>query len=810
MEGILQDLRYAFRLLAKSRGFTAIAVLTLALGIGANTAVFSMVNALLWHPYNFPDMDRLVRVWETRGVEEGFDARWISLPDANDLRTETQVFENLSAYTCQDFNSGAEGNLQSVRGCAVSAAFFDVLGVRPAIGRGFFDAEMQPGAEQVAIVSHGFWQRRFGSDERLSGQSIYLNGRSYGIVGVMPKGFDFPVPMEVWVPLALAPAAREDRGALSYQALGRLKPGVHLAAARAALEAVSKRLGQAYPPTNRNRTATLLQLRKELYLFTLPLFALLQAAAGFVLLLACANLANLFFARMIGRQKEVALRLALGADRRHLLRLMLTETLLFSSIAGIAALAMSFSTVGLLRTSISSNWTMWVPGWDGIQVDGTVLAFTLLLAILVGIAFGLASALHLRQASPYGALKDAVPSFSWRSKGKLRSVLVVAQVMFALVLLVCAGETAEAFLRLAGVYQGFQPANVLRMEIALPEKTYPDPRSITAFYQRVLREGAALPGVSAVALVRNSPASNIDNESTFFTIAGRPALNASETPMADLQTSSADYFQTLRIPLVSGRIYSDADTPSSAPVAVISRSMALRFWPTGDPVGQRIRLGTADALEPWKTVVGVVEDVRQNWWNPTPRPTIYLPFQQAPKQSLVFLLRASSDPLSYSASVREIVRQSDAGVILTEVNSLEGEITDSIAIVRILGALMALFGGIALVLASLGVYGVLAESVARRTSELGIRLALGAEPGDVQKLVLGQAFKLSGLGLLLGLPLAFAATRIMATEIFGIVSTNLVMFAVLPSLLMLTALAAGYLPARRATKVDPNVALRYE
>jgi len=810
MTGIFHDLRFALRMLAKSRGFSTVTVLTLALGIGANSAMFSMVNALLLHPYNFPELDRLVRVWETRGMDEGFDARWISLPDANDLRTETQVFENLSTYRCQDFNSGAEGNLQSVRGCAVSATFFDVLGVRPALGRTFSDTEMQQGADQVAIVSHGFWQRQFGTDTRLSGKSIKLNGQTHSIVGVMAKGFDFPVPMEVWVPLAVSPAERQDREKLSYQALGRLKAGVSLAQARAAFDAVSKRLEQAYPQTNRSRTATLLQLRKELYLFTLPLFTLLQAAAGFVLLLACANLANLFFARMIGRRKEVALRAALGADRRRLVRLMLTETLVLSSVGGLAAIAMSFWSVSLLRTSMSSNWTMWVPGWDGIQVDRTVLAFTLLLSILVGIAFGLASALHLGQANPYGALKEADPGFSPRFRGRLRNSLVVAQVMFALVLLVCAAETAQAFLRLAGVYQGFQPANVLRMEIDLPEKTYRDATSLTAFYQRVLRESVALPGVSAVALVRNSPASNIDSESTFFTIEGRPPLKASETPVADLQTSSADYFYTLRIPLVSGRIYSDGDSSSSALVAVISRSMAFRFWPRGDALGQRIRLGMADSPQPWTTIVGVVEDVRQNWWNPTAHPTIYLPFQQAPKHSLVFLLRATGDPARYSSSVREIVRQNDPGIALTEVNSLENEITDSIAIVRILGALMALFGGIALALASLGVYGVLAESVARRTSEIGIRLALGAETRDVQKLFLGQGLRLSGLGLAIGLPMAFAATRIMATQIFGIVSMNFAFFAVLPALFMLTALGAGYLPARRATKVDPNVALRYE
>jgi putative ABC transport system permease protein len=809
LETMLQDLRYAVRTLRKNRGFTLIAVLTLALGIGANTAIFSMVNALLLHPYNFPDLDRLVRVWENRGIDEGADARFIAPQDAADLQSGAPVFEALTTYRCGDFNLSAEGNVHTARGCRVSANFFDVLGVSPMSGRAFSSAEDQPGADQVAVVSYGFWQRRFAGDAAVIGKVIQMNGKKYTVVGIMPRGFDYPVPMELWVPLALTPAEKTDRAKLTLAALARLKPGIDVAQARSAADSLAKRLQQEYPATNANRRTEVLQLRKELYLYTLPLFLLLQAAAVFVLLLAGANLANLLFARIFGRQKEIAVRTALGAGRWRLARLFVTETLLLSWVAGGVAIAVSFWSVKVLRTSIAPSWTMWVPGWDGIQVDRAVLGFTVLLIAIVGLLFGLGSVVHSDQSQPYTALKEAGRGPLLGSKGRLRSALVVAQVMFALVLLVCAGLTTQAFLRLIDVYQGFGAANVLRTEIRLPEKSYGENSQIANFYDRVLRGSAALPGATASAVVTNSPASNVDNETTFFTINGRPALKATETFSADLQISSPDYFSVLRIPLVTGRTYSFADNTNTARVAVISRSMAARYW-HGDEVGQQIKLGAADSTEPWMTIVGVVEDVRQNWWNPTSRPAIYEPFFQAPQRSMVFLMRINSDPEGYASTLRDVVRGIDDQVALTGIGTLEREITDSIAIIRIMGVLMALFGCVALALSSVGVYGVLAESVARRIPEIGVRLALGTELRDVMRLVFGQALKLTGIGLAIGLPLAFAANRAMSSLIFGIVSINLPLLAGFTFLLLLVALAAAYVPARRAMRVDPIVALRYE
>jgi putative ABC transport system permease protein len=554
----------------------------------------------------------------------------------------------------------------------------------------------------------------------------------------------------------------------------------------------------------------MLQLRRELYLYTLPLFLLLQAAAVFVLLLACANLANLLFARIFGRQKEIAVRTALGAGRWRLARLFVTETLLLAAIAGGVAIAVSFWSIDVLRTSIAPSWTMWVPGWDGIRVDRTVLAFTVLLVAVVGLLFGLATVLHSNQQEPYATLKEAGRSAMLGSTGRLRSALVVAQVMFALVLLVCAGLTTQAFLRLVDVYGGFQAANILRTEIRLPEKSYSANSQIASFYDRLLRGSEALPGVSAASIVTNSPASNVDNETTFFTINGYPTVKATEAPSADFQISSPDYFSVLRIPMLAGRVYSYRDNADTARVAMVSRSMAARYFPNGDELGQQIKLGVANSKESWMTIVGVVEDVRQNWWNPTSRPTIYEPFFQAPQRSMVLLMRVASNPAGYVSGVREVVREIDDQIALTGFGTLEREITDSIAIIRIMGVLMALFGCVALALSSVGVYGVLAESFARRIPEIGVRLALGAEPRDVMKLVLGRSLKLTGIGLAVGIPIALAVNRAMSSAMFGIVSTNLLLLAGSTLLLLVVALAAAYIPARRAMRVDPMVALRYE
>src|SRR5215472_4194495 len=808
LETLLQDLRFAMRMLGKSPGFTAIAVLTLAFGIGTNTAIFSMVNALLLHPYRFYDLDSLVLLWENRGIDEGPDARSISPGDVEDL-ADSQLFDNIAIYRCGDFNLSSEGRLDVARGCRVSTNFFSVLGVGPAQGRLFTREEEQPGSDQSVVLSDGFWQARFAGDRHIVGKTIRLDGRSYTVAGIMPPDFGYPVPMELWVPLALGSAEKSDRSQLSLAALARLKPGVRVAQAAAALKNFSHRLSALYPRTNAGRVLNVLQLRKELYLYTLPLFLLLQAAAVFVLLLACANLANLLFARMIARQKELAVRSALGAKRSRLARLLVSEMSLLALVGGVVAIAASFSSVRLLRSSISPDWTKWVPGWDSIQVDSAVLFFTVLLSVLLGVMFGLVTALHLRHINLNTVLKETARS-AGPARGHLRNGLVAAQVALALILLVCAGLTMQGFNRLGQAYQGFQPDQVLKFEVALPETTYPEQVKRRRFFQTALGDLASLPGVSGAALTSNLPASNVDNEKTLFTIQGRPALQSSEAPAADLQTTSREYFSVLKIPLIAGRLFTEADNRSSARVAIISRTMANRFWPTSDPVGQRCKLGAADSSEPWMTVVGVVGDARQNWWNPATFPVIYQPYLQASRRSFRFVLRTVSDPTGYASAARTAIAEVDPEIPVTELKTLQSEVQDSIAIVHIMGVLMAIFGTVALLLSSIGVYAILAENVAQRTPEFGIRFALGANPRDVLRLVLRHALTVSGLGLAVGLPISLAAGRAMAAFVFGIVSVSLPVLLSLAGLLLIVALVAAYFPARRALRVDPIVALRHE
>jgi predicted permease len=809
-ETMVQDLRFAERVLRKNPSFTIIAVLTLALGIGANTAIFSMVNALLLHPYNFRDLDRIVLVWQDRGEDVSFDNRNIAPGDASDIASRANIFEALATYDCRTYTLGSASEVLPVNGCNFSANFFDLLGVAPAAGRSFAASEQQPGSDAVAVIGHAFWERQLGGDPAAIGQSIQLNGRSYTVIGIMPAGYNFPVAIELWTPLAMTPAERADRSRLSIAAIGRLKPGVTASHARAALAGFSAQLASEYPMTNAGRRTTLLQVRRELYQFTLPLFSLLQAAAVFVLLLACANLANLLFARMVGRQKEIALRAALGAGRRRLAQLFVSETALFCVIAGVAAVLVSLWTVRLLRTSISPEWTKWVPGWSGIQVDRSVLAFTILLATAVGVLFGLAALTHAGRVDLNQTLKEGGPGSMTRARARLRSTLVLIQVIFALVLLVCAGLTIEGFKRLANVYAGLQPESIMKFEPVLPENSYSDPKRIVNFYQQLLRDASALPGVTAAALASNFPASNVNNNTTTFAVEGRPAPRPDEAPSADFQIASPEYFRALRVPVISGRVFSEEDNASGVPVALVSRGLAAKFWPHANPLGQHIQLADPATASPWLTIVGVVGDVRQNWWNSPSQPTIYRPLFQAPDRGMVLLLRTRANPTGYASPVRDIVRRLDSAVALAEVQTLQTEVTDSIGIIRIMGLLMGVFGAVALALSALGVYGVLSENVAQRTREIGIRVALGASPHAVRKLVLGQALKLTGIGLLIAVPAALAIDCAMATLVFGIVSMDFSVIAAFTAVLVLVALAAGCFPARRAMRVDPMVALRYE
>ncbi len=807
METLWQDLKYAARTLGKKPGFAAVAVLTLALGLGANTAIFSVVNALLLRPYPFPGLDRLVLLRPTDHGRAADDFR-IAPADFLDLKSETQSYEQMSAFRYGDYSLTGAGLPESVAAAAVMPNFFDVIGVQPALGRGFAAEEDQPGRDRVAVLSHGYWQRRFAGDPSLIGKTLQLNGRSCTVVGIMPPRYAYPLAVELWLPLALSTEEKTERSAQSLHGIGRLRAGVSLKQASAELGAFAARLAERYPKTDAGRGLDLLRLREEQYRFTAPLFLMLQLAAIFVLLLACANLANLLFARVIARQKEIAIRTSLGANRRQMAQLFLIETLLLSLGAGGLAVAVSSWTVDLIRTSLNSGYTKYVAGWNDIRVDNAVLLFTLLLAVLVGVVFGIATATQSSQIHLNETLKEGSggPLFG---HSRLRSALVSVQVVLAMVLLVGAGLMIKGFVHLVGVYQGLDPVGVLRLEISLPKQKYAEDVQVTAFYEQTLRSVSALPGVQSAAVAVNTPASNVDNDRAPFQIEGHPARSASEMPVADLQVISADFFRTLRIPLRAGRAFSEQDRNGTLRVAIISQSMARRFWPGKDPLDQRVKLGAANSDSPWLTIVGVVGDVKQNWWDPQPKPTVYRPYLQAPERTMAFLVRSSGDMASAETAVREEVHRLDPELAPNEINTMEKEIADALGPIRIIGILMMVFGSVALALSAVGVYGVLAQAVAQRTREFGIRLALGANSGDLLRLVLRQALMLAGVGLAAGLPIAFALSRAMEAFLFGVVALNLGVLAGF-MLLLAVALAAGYFPARRAMRVDPLVALRHE
>jgi len=810
MERLLQDLRFGLRSLGKHRGFTALAVITLTLGIGANTAVFSMVNALLLRPYPFRDLERLVLILRA-GNNSGSETR-VAPADLMELQQQKKMFESVSAFQYKLWNITEAGETEGVVACAVQSNFFDVIGMRAALGRTLLPEEGTPGRDQVALVNHGYWKRRFGADPNVIGRTVTMNGRNYTIIGVMPADLQYPRAADFWIPLAFIPREAAEYNEQSLHLLARLRPGASIEQGQAELHGAIARLKQLYPNVYQNRDLTLLRLRDEQFALLGVPFLMLQASAIFVLLLASVNLVNLLFARLVGRQKEVAIRATLGASRARLGQLFSSETVPLALLAGAIALAGSAWSVEFIRDSINPNYTKWVAGWERIQVDERVLGFALILTALIGVLFGIGAAWRSGRLDLNDVLKQSgARNSSASGRQRLRSTLVVVQMVFATVLLVGAALMAKGFQHLTDIYQSLDPHAVLTMRISLPEQKYPDDAQVRLYYQGLLLELAAVPGVQAAGMIANAPASNVDNPKTPFMIEGRPLPPGTDPPSVDLQSVSPDYFRAVRIPLMEGRAVSDQDGPDAPRVAVISRTLARQFWGDASPIGQRIKIGKPDAAAPWIRIVGVLDDVKQNWWDNGPRPVVYLSYLQAPRRTMEFGIRTAGEPLAIASAVRGALRRVDPNVSAGEgVNTLEGSIADALAPLRILGSLMITFSTIALVLAALGVYGILAHSVAQRKQEFGIRLALGAERADLLRLVLAQACKLAGIGIAIGLPLAYVLTRVVGSLLHGIIAFNAGVFVVLAIALTGVALIAAYIPASRAFRVDPTQTLRSE
>ena len=807
MATILPDLRYSVRRLWRSPAFALTAILTLALGIGANTAIFSTVNTLLLRPYPFPNLDRLMLAQEDVPNHPG-DKR-VAAADLIDWEGQASSFEQFAAFRFANFNlSNDATQTASVEGYLVSPNLFDMTGTRPLIGRVFIPEEGHEGKNLVAILSHNTWREQFGSEADVVGKSVLVNGREVTIIGVMPAGFHYPLGAEIWMPLTLPPTEAAERASRSLYVLGQLKAGVAVNAAGAELQAVNSRLEKEYPTSNKSRTVRLLPLRAEQYAYTAPMFLLLQAAAAFVLLLACANLVNLMFAQAVTRRREMAVRSALGAGKFDLGRLFTGESLLITVLGGAAAVSVAIAAVNGIRNGMPYGMTKWIAGWSDIRVDAHVLWFATALALSLAVLFAIVPTSFAARVNLNQSLKESsATSTGDRRLHRFLAGLVVVQVVLAVVLLTGAGSAIRGFFQLARLFRGFNPDNLLVLETALPRQNYFAPAEVRTFFDGVLRQVRAIPGVESASLASNYPASNVDSQRVQFMIEGRAPLRQEEIPSADLQIASEDLCRALQIPVLRGRFFSDSDGPDSARVAVISQAMAQRFWPGGDAIGRSVRLGTESTPA---TIVGVVADVKLNWTDPQARPTVYVPYSQWPANSLTLLVRTAGQQASLPDVIRQQVRRINPDVAVNQIHTLTGEIADSLAPIRIIGWLMLVFGGVALTLSSVGIYAVLSHRVARRTREFGLRMAMGATSENLLHLILCESLKLAGIGLLVGIPIALAVNRFGAAQLFGLNGLNLPMLLAFAAGILLIAALAGFVPAHRAMRCDPAEALHCE
>jgi len=803
---LLHDLRYAARTQLKNPAFTIVAVIALALGIGANTAIFSVVNTVLLRPLPYKDPDRLVMVWED-ATKAGYPLDVPTNANFIDWRNQNQVFEGMAAIAYDNFNLTGAGEPERLQGRRVSASLFPLLGVDPQIGRVFTAAEDQPGSERVVLLNYGVWQRRFGGDPGIVGKAISLNGKGYTVVGVMPARFQFPTSTDqVWVPIAFTPEQAADRTTHYLRVLARLKPGVTLSQAQTEMSTIATRLQQQYPESNTDVGAAVTLLQEYRVSDIRPALLILLGAVAMVLLIACVNVANLLLARAAVRQKEIAVRVALGARRQRLIRQFLTESLMLSAMGGIVGLAIAYAGLILLRSFIPQN----ISQAREISIDFKVLGFTLLVSVATGVIFGLAPAIQAARFNQIETLKEGGrDAATGSSSRRLRSVLVTAEVAISLVLLIGAGLLINSFLRLRNVDPGFRVDNLLTMNIVLPEPKYQEPERRSAFYRELVQRVEALAGVRSAAVTTSLPLYSQGN-SIVVVFEGRPDPKPGQEPIIVTRIISPEYFDTMGIPLLKGRQLTEQDKRTSPRVVVVSEAMARRYWPNEDVIGKRIALGKVKKPEDWIHVIGVVKDVRQILTADS-KPQMYLSHQQtnffAPEDLVV---RTDVDPTSMAATVRNAVWEIDKDQPVSDIQTMEEILADSIARQRFSMLLLAIFAGVALVLAAVGIYGVMSYSVAQRTHEIGIRMALGAQAGAVLRLAVSYGMKLVIIGIVVGLVAAFALTRVMSTLLFGVTATDPTTFTLISVLLVLVAAIASYIPARRATKVDPMIALRYE
>ena len=814
MNTLLQDIRFGLRMLLKSPSISIVATIALALGIGANTAIFSVVNAVLLRPLPFPDPDSLVSLFETdarRGQERGSH----SYPNFMDLRAQNTAFERVASYHSSDYVLTGRGEPARLQACVATADLFPLLGVTPKLGRTFLPDEDKPSETgRVVILSHSLFQNRFNGDPSVLNQPITLSGVNFTVVGVMPAGFEFPIqndPVDLWTTIAGDAAGKEpitnQRGAHFLQVIGRLKPAVTIEQAQAEITAIASRLEQQYPNTNTHKSLRVESALSVLVGDVRPALLVMLGAVAVVLLIACVNVANLLLARATSRHKEMAIRAALGASRLRVVRQLLTESVLLSLVGGAVGLLLAVWWSDLLVTLGKED----IPRALQVGIDWRVLSFTAGVSLLTGLIFGLAPALHSAKTELVESLKEGGRGSSEGTRLiKLRNMLVVVELTAAVVLLAIAGLLIQSFWRLQRVNSGLQPENVLTFNVGLPEIKY-DYKKQAQFFIDLKNHLESTPGVQAASSILPLPLSG-DRFGISFQIEGRPVAPKDE-PSADFFTTGVGYFRAMGIPIIKGRDFDQRDQHGSTPVIIITETFARQFFPNEDPIGKRIHPGISTIEgedSTMREIIGVVGDIRNRTLNTAPKPAYYVPHTQVPFDQMAVVVKTTGEPHSLISAVRKEVAAMDADVPLFGIKSMDEYLSASVAKPRFNTTLLTIFAGVALVLTIVGLYSVMSYSVAQRTNEIGIRLALGAQSRDVVLMIVKQGAVLIVVGLAIGLGAAFAATRVIESLLFGVTAKDPLTFAAVAVLLTLVALLACYVPALRATRVDPIEALRCE
>ena len=812
MNTFLSDLRYAFRMLLKAPGFTAIAVIALALGIGANTAIFSVVNAVLLRPLPYKAPNDLVWLWGTNPLND-IAKETASYPDFVDWREQAQSFSGVAGFTqTAVILGGADGETERVPVGVAMGDLFTVLGIEPAIGRKFLPEENEEGKHRVVLLSDALFQRRFGGQAGVVGSQIMINNSQYTIVGVLPAGFQDPIAgqtqsFQMWMPLAVTANMQQSRRGDFLSVVARLKPGVSLQHGQAEMTGIMARLEKQYPNTNTGWGAIVQPLHETITGDVRPALLVLLGAVSVLLLIACANVANLLLARATARQREIAIRSALGATRGRIIAQLLTENVLLSFCGGVLGLLFAYWGMDALLALSPGN----IPRLETIGVDREVLFFTLAVSLVTGVVFGLAPALTVSKPHLNDTLKEGGRSGGDSGTARrLRSGLAVAEIALSFVLLVGAGLLIRSFLSLQDVNPGFNADHLLTVKLSLPAAKYQENQQVVNFYDQLLARVSSQPGVQAASLTTALPLDS-GNNYLAFEVEGRVTPPTDKQPDAESRIVSADYFKALQIPLRRGRLLDDRDALGAPDVVVISETMARKYFGGEDPIGKRITFGDPQAADvEWFTVVGIVGDVRGSSLKSEPYAQVYGSYRQSPQRGMTVVLRTAGDPMNVAPAVRQQVAALDPQQPLYNIRTAEQVLAASIARPRFNMLLIAILAGIALVLAAIGVYGVISYSVTQRTREIGIRIALGASAGNVLKLVVGEGMILAGTGIVVGIIAAFGVTRIMASLLYGVTASDPLTFASLALLLGAIAFVACYIPARRATRVDPVVALRYE